>query len=352
MRHRFVYLLSVAACAAVAALVVPGPAYAAPKDDGVRSWSLRPAGPDGKPDSRTHFTLQSELNQKVSDKALLTNQSKVPVAFNVYGTDAFNTAKGDFDLLSAAKRPVDIGAWMTFPGRVVTVPAGKTVVIPFTIAVPPNASPGDHVGGVVASLADVSGGDRVNVDTRVALRVYLRVPGLLRPLLSISNVGANFHAVTNPFGKGKATVRYTVDNPGNIRLRAHVTITVKSAFGTTLAKVTPPDLPELLPNGNVTFTTEVGRIFPAGPVTVQIGLAPLPDPQQPVGQAIAPVSASGSLWAISWTLASLIVLVILLALSVWLMLRRRLRSRLDRAMLAAREEALTEKTTIAGGVSS
>ena len=352
MRHRLVHLLSVAACVAVAALAVPGQAYAAPKDDGVRSWSLRPAGPDGKPDSRTHFTLQSEPNQTVSDKALLTNQSKVPVVFNVYGSDAFNTAKGEFDLLSAAKPPVDIGAWMSFPSHTVSVPAGKTVVIPFTITAPANAAPGDHVGGLVVSLADSSGGDRVNVDTRVALRVYLRVPGLLRPLLATSNVTSSFQAVTNPFGKGKVTVRYTVNNPGNIRLRGRVTITVKSVFGTTLAKATPPDIPELLPGGRVTFTAEVSQVFPAGPLTVQIGLAPYPDPQQPVGQNVVSASASGYTWAISWTLLSLIVFVVLVALVLWLMQRRRLRSRLDRAMLAAREEALTEKSTVAGGAKS
>ena len=119
--------------------------------------------------------------------------------------------------------------------------------------------------------------------------------------------------------------------------------------GAPTSTVTPPAPGTSL---TVTFTAEVSQVFPAGPLTVQIGLAPYPDPQQPVGQNVVSASASGYTWAISWMLLSLIVFVVLVALVLWLMQRRRLRSRLDRAMLAAREEALTEKSTVAGGAKS
>src|SRR5262245_27389102 len=101
-------LLFVIALAATAVLGVSQPAAAEP-DDGNRAWSVRPAGADGQPDKRTHYTLQGAPGNVVKDQVLVTNSSKVKETFKIYATDAFNTPTGAFDLLSADKKPIDIG---------------------------------------------------------------------------------------------------------------------------------------------------------------------------------------------------------------------------------------------------
>jgi hypothetical protein len=370
MRRRWVSAFACAAAIAIittttvataiqpaAALAVPGMAYAASpspspgagakagagaaKDNGERRWAVRPAGKNGKADARTHFTLQATPGGTVSEAALVTNLSPVPVTYQVYGTDAFNTPAGGFDLLSAEKKPTDVGSWMAFGQKAVTVPAGGTVAVPFTIAVPATATPGDHAGGVVVSLVSArsSGGQQVNVESRVAVRVYLRIPGDLRPLLSVGSVTARYRGVGNPFGHGRVTIGYTVTNRGNIRLRGHPKVTVTNALGSVLATLTPEDLPEVLPNQRVTFSAVADRVFPAGPLTVKVSLDSLPDPEQPVGQTIPAVSGKGYVWAVSWILVLLagIVLAALVTL-VWLR-RRRMLARLDRAIASARGRA-------------
>jgi WxL interacting protein linking bacterial and host surfaces len=334
--------------ASVVRTVVDSPA---PPDDGSRIWAVRPAGPTGKPDNRLHFVMQSPPGGTITDRILVTNRSKVTVPFAVYATDAFNQPNGAFDLLSANRKPADIGTWIRFPSPVVTIPAGQTVLVPFTVSVPASATPGDHAGGVVVSLADLNGKPGVNIDSRVAVRVYLRIPGNLRPHLDVDATGS-YHGVTNPFGYGSMTVRYTVSNPGNIRLRSHQTITVKSPFGNVLGRLTAADLPEILPGQHATFSVTFKHIFPAGPLTVTVALTPFPDPQQPLGPKVPGVSHDAYAWAIPWLLV-LFVLVILGALAgLWWWRRRRVLARLDAAMTVARDETLGQQRSPAAAGAS
>lgn len=334
--------------ALVAALVfvgiAPGAAMATPPqppvDDGQRIWSVRPATLAGLPDSRTHFTLQGTPGTSFVDTVLVTNLSKAIVSFNVYGTDAYNTPTGAFDLLAFSRKPVDLGSWIHFAQPLVTIPAGKSVALPFTVAIPATATPGDHAGGVVVSLTTKSAQAGVNLDSRVAVRVYLRVPGDLRPSLSVSGISTHYHGVGAPLGHGSVSMSYTVSNPGNIRLQSHATITIKNVFGQTLGTFTPPDLPELLPGGSATFSASFQHIFPYGPLTATVTLTPFPDPQQPVGQAVPKTASSGYFWAMPWLLLLVVLIILLIGIALWLMRRRRVLGRIDAAMLAARNDAL------------
>ncbi|GGM73809.1 hypothetical protein GCM10007977_089200 [Dactylosporangium sucinum] len=327
MRRLVSLLLAVAA----GVLLAPAAAHAEPADDGNRAWSVRPGSPEGKPDRRTHYTLQGTPGASVEEKVLVTNSSKVAASFVIYGTDAFNTSTGAFDLLPAAQKPIDIGSWIKFGAATVTIEAGATAVVPFSIAVPQNATPGDHAGGVVVSLAT---GTDVKVDTRVAVRVYLRIAGLLSPSLTPKDVDAEYTGVSNPFGSGKVAVSYTVENTGNIRLQSRAKLVVKSAAtGITLAEKKLTDLPELLPGQHVPHRAEVDGVFPAGPLTVRIELEPFPDPEQPVGQAVPKTESHTIIWAWPWLL--LLAFLILLGGAGFLVRRQLIRRRLAKAQAEA-----------------
>jgi hypothetical protein len=313
-------------------------------DDAAKIWSVRPAGADGKPDARTHFTLQGAPGTTLTDKALISNLSTVPITLAVYGTDARNTPDGRFDLYPADQKPTDVGSWMTFNQATVSIPASGSLVVPFSVVIPSSAVPGDHAGGLIVSLISLGAGSgqKVNVDTRIGVRMYLRIPGNLRPSLGVGPVTAAYAGVGNPFGSGKVNYTYTVTNPGNIRLSAKQKISVTGLFGIDLASITPKDMPELLPGQSYTFSGSIDGVFPAGPLTMTVQLSPYPDPLQPVGQTLGAVTGSASTWAMPWLLIGLIVLLIIGLIVLWLLRRRRVLARLDEAMLTAREETLQE----------
>ncbi len=56
------------------------------------------------------------------------------------------------------------------PLRHVSVPAGQTVEVPFTVDVPADADTGDYAGGVVTSLTVADQSANVNVDRRLGIR--------------------------------------------------------------------------------------------------------------------------------------------------------------------------------------
>lgn len=94
-----------------------------------------------------------------------------------------------------------------------TVPAAGgegpgTVVLPLTITVPADATPGDHSGAVVAASTTSGGSEAANVqlEQRVAVRVYLRVAGESAPGLTLSDVVASYRPAALPWQAGAVDV--------------------------------------------------------------------------------------------------------------------------------------------------
>ena len=113
------------------------------------------------------------------------NRSSQAVAFSVYATDATGTsADGALTLLAGNQHPKNIGAWTTFPGHrgqlSIIIGGGKGIILPVTIKVPRRATPGDHVGGMIAAVGvphRASSGQLVTLYERIAVPIELRITG-------------------------------------------------------------------------------------------------------------------------------------------------------------------------------
>ncbi len=227
----------------------------------VHSWALAPAGSSDPSEAGNRPDLSYELDPgaTVQDAVTVYNYSNVAMNFQVYATDAVNNDVGQFDLLSGDAQPEDVGSWISVGQKTLTVPAGSEVTMPITITVPADASPGDHVGGIVASSA-VAGvgpdGKSVTVDRRTGSRVYLRVTGPIQPDLAVETVKTSYSPSLNPLD-GTATVTYRIRNRGNVRLGGVPKVTVSGPFGIAEQAVVEDELEELLPGEDVEFTTTV-----------------------------------------------------------------------------------------------
>ncbi|XVV04949.1 hypothetical protein ACQPW3_05970 [Actinosynnema sp. CA-248983] len=195
----------------------------------------------------------------------------------------------------------------------------STVIVPFTLSVPTNATPGDHTGGIVASLtteAAGADGQRVAVEQRVGARVYLRVSGDLKPELSIEELSATYDG--SFFGRGDTTVSYVVRNSGNVRLGGKQSVRVETPWGSAIDAPGLDDLPELLPGNTFRVKAVVPGVLPAGWLTGRVHVEPV------APQGIEPpavVAASVTTAAVPW------LLVVLLLLVLGFVLFRRLRRR-------------------------
>jgi len=303
-----------------AAILIGSPAAA---QDGQasqpRTWGVQPASKGG-PSTRAAFTYDAAPGETIADAVRIANFSEQPLTLSVYATDAFNTADGTFDVLAADAKPDDVGSWAKLDRTEVTLAPRASADIPFTLTVPKNASPGDHAGGIVASLATEAtdgSGNKVKVDNRVGARVYLRVDGPLRPELTVTKLGLHYDGTADPVGKGTATVAYTVENTGNVRLSAGQSLTLSGPFGLASTKVEQKDVPELLPGSKLDLTAPAADVFPTGRLTAGLRLTP-----EGEGVEADPTTTAARTWAVPWTLLVLIALV-----TAALVVRRRLKKR-------------------------
>lgn len=264
------------------------------------TWGVQPATADG-PSSRPAFTYAVRAGAAIEDYVLVVNPSDEALTLRMYASDAVTTSEGLFDLRVAGDRSVDVGSWVTLEIPEVTIPAGGRTIVPFTLTVPANATPGDHIGGIVASLATAATGDagsRVLVDRRVGVRIYLRVDGPLEPELEITSVSVTHRPSIDPRGGG-VTVDYTVSNVGNVRLAAGQRVRVSGPFGVELGAVDAGALPELLPGNSLTRSVTLDRVFPAGSLHAEVVLTPYLDGEEldsPPAPAVAGVSTSAVPW--------------------------------------------------------
>lgn len=237
---------------------------AAPGEEIVESWALSPGGSLEADQAAQRPDLTYELGQgaEIEDSVILSNFGTVDLTFRVYATDAFNNADGQFDLLSGDQPPTDVGSWVTLAQELITVPSCTAVSIPMTITVPADAAPGDHAGAILASSETIGTGPEgaaVTLDRRTGTRLYLRVSGDLFPELAVADVDTTYDHSLNPLG-GDATVTYTIENRGNVRMGGTATMTVGGPFGLGDQTITLPDVPELLPGESVTVTAAVADV--------------------------------------------------------------------------------------------
>ncbi|WP_213453214.1 WxL protein peptidoglycan domain-containing protein [Rhizomonospora bruguierae] len=297
----------------------PSPTVAPGATGGAARWAVQPSGPKG-PTGRNYFIYDLAPGSTITDQVGVTNLSDRPLTFAVYGTDAYTTTDGAFALLPSDQPATDVGTWISVDRQSWTVPPGKRQDIPFRLSVPPNATPGDHAGGVIAGIAQVgvtADGQQVRLDQRVAARVYLRVAGEIHPAVTVESVRVGYDTPINPAGRADMTVTYRIRNSGNVRIGGTGAVIVNGPVGWTLSRTTPIDLPELLPGAAFTVTERVVGVPPALRLTATVDLAPTT-----VDTALPPVQRAASVWALPWLL-----LAVLAAAVAWLYLRRYRRRR-------------------------
>ena len=173
-------------------------------------WSVYPTTVAGQ---APRVFVQPELipGKKYADSITVANQTAAPLSFNLYGADAFNTPGGGLSLRRRSDPQVGIGAWIKLPSPTLSVPAHGQAVVPFSIDTPAGATPGDHVGGIVAEETQGTtakqGSIPVTVIQAVAVRVYGRVKGPLKPELSVSQMKLAVDVVQRPVSSAAASMR-------------------------------------------------------------------------------------------------------------------------------------------------
>lgn len=339
-----------AAAAVVWAAVVVGaaaPAAAATAEPTAEvTWGVRTGSPDGQ--ARENFTYEVDPGGTLEDTIVIANYDDAPLHLDVYAADGFTTTSGQLDVLTRDAESTGIGTWVSLDQDEIVIEPGESAEVPFTVAVPRNATPGDHAGAIVTSLAVLPSEDGITVDRRLGIRIYLRVAGDVAPLLAIEDLHVEYAGSANPFGGGEATATYTVRNAGNARLAAGQSAILSGPLGWwPSAPIAVAEMPQLLPGETWEVTAPLGAVVPVFLLSADVTVTPvLPD-----GAQVQPVIASTTFWAVPWAFLALVLAIAAAAVATIWITRRRTRSRKaseDARVQQAVEQALRDREAAVG----
>ncbi|MFF9637974.1 hypothetical protein ACF1D2_25770 [Streptomyces bacillaris] len=210
----------------------PAPAAAA---EGGPGWTVRPAGGGSAGrDVRPYAYLEGVPDSVLRDRISVTNPARTPLTVRLRGDGR-------------------AGPWLRFAARTVTVPARTRADVPFALALPDNAPPGDLAGEIVAA----AGG---GTERRVPVRV--RVGGPTLAALTVEDVEVS-----------GGTVRYALVNRGNTPLRPRLAVRADGVFGVLLDRPERPLPLELAPGRRVELTEPWPDAPALDSVTVRLRVA-------------------------------------------------------------------------------
>ena len=313
----------------------------------VLRWAVTPADESGK-DDRASIQHALDAGASVIEHISVQNLGDREETFRLSAADGFTTSNGRFDMLASDKESTGSGTWIDIADEV-TVPAGESVLVPFSITVPEQAEPGDHSAGVAASVATrqaVENGASLSVESRMGVKVTTRVKGELAPAVSVGDVSTTYDGSWNPFRPGQVTATVEVTNTGNTRLA--IAGTASAGTGKTTFPAVAEQTGELLPGDTQQVMLAIDGSWPTFYVPGELIVAPEVAVLDGTSAAVDEVSISFGTWAIPWP--QLLVLLALVLLFVALTgNRRRGRRHLELLLHQAREEGRRSATSPTSG---
>lgn len=170
----------------------------------------------------------------------VTNRISDGRAFKLVVEDIAGTNDGSASvrLLGDERGPYTIKDYISFPGDIVYLDLGERAVIPVTISLPPNASPGGFYGSVLVTtvtdegeaLSELSGGAaRSPIVARIGTLFFVTVPGDVvksGELRQFSTVEDRWW-----YERGPINFALTFENTGSLHLGLYGEIEITNMFG-------------------------------------------------------------------------------------------------------------------------
>lgn len=328
--RRFVLLvLSVGAlCAPATAALAQASPLAPPPGIGVR---LLQGPADNLDDPRAHEYIVDHLapGTTISRQVGFSNGDGQAADLSFYAAAA-GIHDGAFEP-GVGRAVNDLTTWTTFSPASATVQPGQTLPVTVTIAVPADATAGEHYGAALAEHASPPAANGVSSVNRVGIRIYLSVGpgGAPTTGFSIDSMTAKRDADGKPFVTAQVhnTGGRAIDLSGDLNLTNGPSSLSAGPFSVrTVATLTPGA------NGVVTVPLE--RALPNGPWDGRITLVSGRTSETVTGRLMFPGDngASAAPTAVKTETSRSPILVIAIALGailllllLWLGLRRRRR---------------------------
>lgn len=215
-RHLAVAVLGVAAVAAPSPALAAGPVFSV-----------------GPTERVPYVKLAGAPGARLAGSVRVTNSGDEPGTALLYPVDATTGVTTGAVYLGREAPRRGVGSWLALDRDRVSLGAGRSATVAFTVAVPADASPGEHLGGVVAEppaprrgRAARRGRSSFRIDIRrlSIVAALVTVPGRKVARLSVTGLSAGART-------GYQTLLVGMRSAGNVMVRGHGLAVVRDGDG-------------------------------------------------------------------------------------------------------------------------
>jgi len=319
--------------AGAAAMVVGGSVGAGGQTSGSGGFGAAPAHPDpADPATRAYFRPVIGPGKSYSDEVQVTSTSDSPLQLLIAPVDGLTGQTSGAVYANRGDPILKAGAWVTPAVSAISLAPHAQQLVAFTVKVPADAVPGDHLAGVAVEDANPhsSGGQFAVTEVfRTVVGVDVTVPGPAAPGLQVGKL-----ALKALPGTGVAALTIHLRDNGRKLVKPQLSVSVQGPGGyrhrvnRQLDTILPGDTiayPFLWPDSLAAGSYRVAVRGTGGPAAVAItATLQLGSPLQGTKHPTPPSpSSSQQLWEILLALA----LALLSLVVVWRWSRRRQRQR-------------------------
>jgi hypothetical protein len=284
---------------------------------------------------------------RFSTSLTVTNPSTAPRQFTVGVEDISGMTQGGQPIFTTSSVPqYGLSSWVVLTNTAITVPAGGSVVVPFTVTIPKNAGPGGHYGAIFVSSGAVHPtSNGAGLAYEVGALLEFRIAGNALEQAAITSFSTDSGLYQSP----NVNFSTVVANQGNVLLQPRGPIDVTNMFGQKVGTVVVNDAgAAIFPGTNRVFSTNwTGNGFAFGQFTAVMTL-------NYGDTSNKSISASTSFWVIPVVpmvvvLGSIIFFVLIFVWSVKAYVRRRVRAMIgdssvkDQSKISEEEKLLAEE---------
>ncbi len=260
----------------IALLLSPIIPVIAQETEGI-SFGIRPTkATEGQEETFSYFSYRVSPASIFNDEALVMNSGNKTVTLKIYSADAITAQNGGTGFVEFGQqaRGMSSGAhtWVRLAESEVVLGPGEERIIPFEVNIPADASPGQHIAGLVVegepetTGVDTESGVEVKTVHRVGVAVVMDVDGEKTSGLKINNISL--------YQQNEEGTTFAVDlsNTGNIFLRPKGFFIVSDRNAERIITTTPLNFDTILPGDSAIFFVPRSARFEDGKYLLSIVL--------------------------------------------------------------------------------
>jgi hypothetical protein len=228
---------------------------------------LKPAHSNAAdPATLAYFKPTVKPGTAFSDAVIVTNTGKAPVDLLVSGVDGLTAQTSGAVYANREDAVIEAGAWVRPAAPTLTVPALGTASMGFTVHVPADAAPGDHLAGVAFEDAHPTTAGQtfaVTAVVRSVMGIQIQVPGP-----ASFELGLDGSTLEDLPGLGRAAVMVKLTNHGGKLGKPALSVTLSGPH--SYAKTVDRQLDTILPGDSITYPLVWPDRLEAGDYTVAV----------------------------------------------------------------------------------